>query len=87
MILLKGPCVPEDPSIHRHAAEGAPGQSPRPIFFELSIIAFSTVCHGLGPPGVESAPGKKLTDRWRWPAVTQDEVLILTRDIMSLQSY
>ena len=31
-------------------------------------------------------PGKKLTDRRRWPAVTQHEVLILTRDIMSLQS-
>ena len=36
---------------------------------------------------VESVPGKKLTDRRRWPAVTQDEVLILTRDIMSVQSY
>ena len=40
---------------------------------------------------VESAsvPGKKLTvtDRRRWPAVTQHEVLILTRDIMSLQRY
>jgi len=32
-------------------------------------------------------PGKKPTDRRRWPAVTQDEVLILTRDIMSVQSY
>ena len=31
--------------------------------------------------------GKKLTDRRRWPAVTQHEVLILTRDIMSLQRY
>jgi len=45
--------------------------------------------HGLGlslrlPVRV---PGKKLTDRRRWPAVTQHEVLILTRDIMSLQRY
>ena len=32
-------------------------------------------------------PRKKLTDRRRWSAVTQHEVLILTLDIMSLQWY
>ena len=32
-------------------------------------------------------PGKKLTDRRRWPTVIQNEVLILTRDIMFLQRY
>ena len=30
-------------------------------------------------------PGKKLTDRRRWPTVIQNEVLILTRDIMFLE--
>jgi len=30
---------------------------------------------------------EKLTDAGWWPAVTQDEVLILTRDIMSVHSY
>ena len=37
---------------------------------------------------LRAAPGgKKLTDRRRWPTVIQNEVLILTRDIMFLQRY
>ena len=56
----------------------------RPFFFsQPSGIGCSTVGRGV------RGPGKKLTNRRRsrWPAVTQHEVLILTRDIMSLQTY
>ena len=79
------------PSLNRARAPRATRQSAdrnfcQPFFFPPLIDGWSlSRSRALSMP--VRVPGKKLPDRRRWPAVTQHEVLILTRDIMSLQRY
>ena len=90
-LLIRRGCS-RTPSLNRARAPRAPPRQSadwnfcQPFFFPPLIDSWSlSRSRALSLP--VRVPGKKLTDRRRWPAVTQHEVLILTRDIMSLQRY